>query len=383
MALQRDVNAVLVVPSFYHNVVSMDLGSVLEAQYGVRIAGVFLPAQICRQDRGSYVCDFERTELEGSILYTNVKNQLVKLQRVSGVLEQLGYRISTVVVHTELRMPLWSEGWFRKLYARLLSVLPSLLEEAGIDAKHVVVEMHPGFNEPQCYSRVQLDRSCVDVGRHAGMIVDAIGDLLESCPSGVECMFTIENRSGSPTQVRRYGNIVEISGFTSRRPQALASFYDVLEEIRIVSRAAKETLGGVPVGATLDIPQHLRGLYRQLPKEQKGILGVAKEELDRLLEKLASTARELGMPVLRSLHIHWFGSRSNGVPETHAALTNEVFREIYVKLSNWLRVETPRVVQKPLLMVPEALPGRGGKNQEIIDTMIYTAKLVSTINEGR
>ena len=373
----------LVIPSFYSNVISsVDPTYLLKVQD----VGIFIPAQICKLCRDGYVCDFEVDEsrVEDSILFRNVKAQIERAKDILKILNR--QRISVVVLHTEFRIPLWFEEWFRRLYAKLLSSLPELLSIADIETEHIVVEMHPGFNKLRCYSA--WDSLCIDIRQHARIIAESVKELLEACPQNISCTFTIENRSGSPTRIQRYDNSIKISRFTSHKPQALATFYDVLRELRILNRKLKDVTKRIIVGATLDMPQHIKGRRHELPWNSEALLKIAENELNTLLNRLAriisSTSKDVQVPILRSIHVHWFkvrkdGKRGRAKVDTHTALTPDVFTRIYSKLATQLKSQLRRVVQEPMLIVLEALPGRGGQKQEIVNTLRYSIEMIKLL----
>ncbi len=362
---------VVALPSFYTAVVRRLLS--LEQRDIAALLGksdtiaFFVSSQICRKhNRNTYICDFKRNALKESILYSNVRLHLRKVSTIYNLLKknELKPRKILVVIHSELRIPLWHEEWFVALYSELLGELPSLVKEAlqdNIEISRVIIEMHPGFTNLKCYvssraSGKELLSRCRSIDAHAAIMAKAIERLDSSCPNNIKCSYTIENRSGSPTRVsiEEDGKTAVISGFSSRQPQALATFYDLMHEIRYLRDFLPNNLA-TRVGVTLDLPQHLQGAgLASGGVTLEWLLDTGLMEVKRITKELLKV-RE---PLLHSVHVHWFKLGKKGGLGTHCIADDYVLKSIYLEMFRVVCHSFPSIALEPLVITPEALVGR-------------------------
>ena len=350
----RLLELVLAIPTFHREVVKAGAyNAVRRLVERVGAIAFFVSAQACNRRGECIYPATSSTVSEHHPLFGKVRQQF---DEVAAMLETLSVRPEkiSIILHTELRAPLWHEEGFRKLYAVLLEKLPAYMRGARIEPRlvdEVLVELHPGFPERGCW-RGRRRRDCYNVGMHARMMRDVIDELRESCPSSISCRFTLENRSSSVSidwgKAERLNGAIRVEFYArGARPQALATFYDVAEELKLLGRGA---------AATLDLPQHVESVVSRMYGrgwwKRRDPWATLRVVAENELEKLANL---VGGVQVSSLHVHWWGPGIIGRPISHYPIPSDAL-ELYQRLLERLAAAPGGA----LYVVTEMIPGGGG-----------------------
>ena len=320
MGLGRLMRLILAIPTFHNGIIATGAyNTVKRLVEKLGTLAFFVPAQACDR-RGECIYPATSSEvLERHPIFQRVKRQIDNIAKIIKMLDVKPDRL-TIILHTELRAPLWHEEGFRRLYAALLKKLPVYMRDARIDQRlvgEVLVELHPGFPGRWCWKGREERRDCYNVEMHARMMRDVIDELSEACPSSISCRFTLENRSSSVSidweKAERMNGAIRVEFYArGARPQALATFYDVVEELRLLGRDAS---------ATLDLPQHVESIVSRMYGRRwwkkrdpwDTLRVIAEDELGKL-GSLVTRVR------VSSLHVHWVGLGEDG--QAHLPLSS-------------------------------------------------------------